>query len=70
MDPYSSPYIIPNNNPYNPFLHSLLSSRRSATWRFRITITKASDPVRSLNVLIIELQEAGASYSSIIQIFP
>ena len=27
MDPYSSPYIIPNNNPYNPFPHSRLSTR-------------------------------------------
>ena len=25
MDPYSSPYIIPNNSPHNPFPHSLLS---------------------------------------------
>ena len=23
MDPYSSPYIIPNSNPHNPFPHSL-----------------------------------------------
>ena len=22
MDPYSSPYIVPNKNPYNPFSHS------------------------------------------------
>ena len=29
MDPDSSPYIIPNNNPYNPFPHSLLSTRES-----------------------------------------
>ena len=27
MDPYSSPYIIPNNSHYNPFPHSLLSTR-------------------------------------------
>ena len=27
MDPYSSPYIIPNNSPYNPFPHSFLSTR-------------------------------------------
>ena len=29
MDPYSSPYIIPNNGPRNPFPHALLSTRRS-----------------------------------------
>ena len=28
MDPYSSPYIIPNNSPHNPFPHSLLSTRQ------------------------------------------
>ena len=27
MDPYSSPYIIPNNRPQYPFPHSLLSTR-------------------------------------------
>ena len=27
MDPYSSPYIIPKNNPYVPFPHSLLSTK-------------------------------------------
>ena len=27
MDPSSSPYIIPNNSPYHPFPHSLLSTR-------------------------------------------
>ena len=27
MDPYSSPYRMLNNNPYNPFPHSLLSAR-------------------------------------------
>ena len=27
MDFYSSPYIIPNNNPSNPFPHSLLGTR-------------------------------------------
>ena len=29
MDPYSSPYTILNNSPYNPFPHSLLSTRES-----------------------------------------
>ena len=29
MDPYSSPYIIPNNSPHNPFPHSLLRTRQS-----------------------------------------
>ena len=29
MDPYSSPYMIPNYNPYNPFPHALLSTRES-----------------------------------------
>ena len=28
MDPYSSPYIIPNHSPNNPFPHSLLSTRQ------------------------------------------
>ena len=27
MDPYSSPYIMPNNSPHSPFPHSLLSTR-------------------------------------------
>ena len=27
MDPYSSPYIILNDSPYNPFPHSVLSTR-------------------------------------------
>ena len=27
MDPYSSPYIIPNNSPHNPFPHSLRRTR-------------------------------------------
>ena len=30
MDPYASPYIIPNNSPHNPFPHSLLRTRQSA----------------------------------------
>ena len=30
MDPYSSPYIIPNNIPHNPFPHSLLRTRQTA----------------------------------------
>ena len=28
MDPYSSPYIIPNNCLHNPFPHSLLRTRQ------------------------------------------
>ena len=28
MDPYSSPYIIPNNSPHNPFPHSLIGTRQ------------------------------------------
>ena len=31
MDPYSSPFIVLNNNPYNPFPHSLLSTRKMMT---------------------------------------
>ena len=31
MDPYSNPYIILNNNPYNPFTHSLPSIRELST---------------------------------------
>ena len=27
MDPYSSPYIIPNDSPQYPYPHSLLSTR-------------------------------------------
>ena len=30
MDPYSSPYIIPNSSLHNPFPHSLLRTRQSA----------------------------------------
>ena len=29
MDPYYSPYIIPNNCRHNPFPHSLLRTRRT-----------------------------------------
>ena len=29
---YSSPYIIPNNSPHNPFSHSLLSTREPFVW--------------------------------------
>ena len=38
MDPYSSPSIIPNNNPYSPFPHSLLSIRESSpyAWYFQL----------------------------------
>ena len=28
MDPYSSPDIIPNNSPHNPFPHSLVRTRQ------------------------------------------
>ena len=28
MDPYSSPYIIPNSSLHNPFPHSLLRTRQ------------------------------------------
>ena len=28
MDPYSSPYRIPNNGAHNPFPHSLLRTRQ------------------------------------------
>ena len=28
MDPYTSPYIIPNNSLHNPFPHSLLRTRQ------------------------------------------
>ena len=31
VDPYTSPYIIPNNSPHNPFPHSLLSTRKYST---------------------------------------
>ena len=34
MDPYSSPYIIPNNSPHIPFPHSLLSTRELRVWKF------------------------------------
>ena len=30
MDPYSSPYIIPNNSLHNPCPHSLLSTRKGS----------------------------------------
>ena len=30
MDPYSSPYIIPQNSPQYPFPHSLLRTRQSS----------------------------------------
>ena len=34
MDPFCSPDAIPNDIPYNPFSHSLLSTRLSATKGF------------------------------------
>ena len=33
MDPYSSPYIIPNNSLHNPFPHSLREVRGDAQQR-------------------------------------
>ena len=33
MDPYSSPYIIPNNRLHNPFPHSLLRTRQQISAR-------------------------------------
>ena len=39
MDPYSSPYIIPNNSLHNPFPHSLLSTRQLS-----YTLKPASHP--------------------------
>ena len=30
MDPKNGTYIIPNNDPYNPFPHSLLSTREKS----------------------------------------
>ena len=58
MDPYSSPYIIPNNNPYTPFLHSLLSTRESVPFRRKrrerreeapvaISVAKQTGPMQS-----------------------
>ena len=32
MDPYRSPYIIPNNSLHNPFPHSLLRTRQFRDW--------------------------------------
>ena len=46
MDPYNSPYIIPNNNPYNPFLHSLPSTREFSTARSNSSVT----PCRLLEI--------------------
>ena len=34
MDPYSSPCVIPNDSPHNPFRHSLLRTRQLSS-RFR-----------------------------------
>ena len=34
MDPYSSPYIIPNNSLHNPFPHSLLRTRQKPSSSF------------------------------------
>ena len=33
MDPYSSPYIIPNSSLHNPFPHSLLRTRQAISSR-------------------------------------
>ena len=38
MDPYSSPYIIPNKNPYVPFPHSLLSTKELKRGCFLLSI--------------------------------
>ena len=32
LDPYSSPYIIPNNSLHNPFPHSLLRTGQMNAW--------------------------------------
>ena len=42
MDPYRSPYIIPNNSLHNPFPHSLLRTRQSRAWSFMAGRFRAS----------------------------
>ena len=51
MDPYSSPAIIPNNNPYNPISHSLLSTRESPNDHFRDGVLKPQFGVYGFQVL-------------------
>ena len=50
MDPYSSPYIIPNNGPRNPFPHSLLSTREL------ITVPSCTGQKQGLGTLILGFQ--------------
>ena len=45
MDPYSSPYIIPTNNPYNPFPHSLLSTRESCSGSSKLKSAGGGDAI-------------------------
>ena len=40
MDPYSGPYIIPNNSLHNPFPHSLLSTRQSSRGWLRCSVVE------------------------------
>ena len=48
MDPYSSPYIIPNKNPYSPFPHSLLSTREVLELSVSMLRASALDPTPKL----------------------
>ena len=47
MDPYSSPYIIPNNSPHDPFPHSPLRTTQSlgefVNWEMR-AVTVGLEP--------------------------
>ena len=39
MDPSSSPYIVPNNSPQNPFPHSLLRTRQERPNSYAVDYT-------------------------------
>ena len=59
MDPYSSPDTIPNDIPYNPFPHSLLSTRLSATKGFGMPLAVRMATRCSGFVLALPIRSAG-----------
>ena len=60
MDPYSSPYIIPNNSPHSPFPHSLLRTRQ-----FRLDIRRMrKHPNRTKEPCVFVVERGGSGKAS------
>ena len=59
MYPYSSPYIIPNNSPHNPFPHSLLRTRQKKASRCRKISMPLASGIRGLGFRVFPLTSDG-----------